>query len=262
MNINTAESTATSPRLSPLSMWWRLPSVTVARFTLTSYVRRGWILGDVIFVWFLYALFFLESSGDVAYFYGTGGQGLDVLAILSTIVIVQWSLNARVYARLARLISRAAYVRGLVLATAILRVPSFILLLVLELGYHEYTPLGIKGATIGNMIPGALGAVANTVVLATVLVTFSAPIATRLAHIGLFAWLAAVLFSNSSPTVFAQALAFTRIPLIPISICYELGRTQTLDWTGIVGLVGDALLVFFLIKLAEHWMRRRDLILQ
>ncbi|HKD76218.1 MAG TPA: hypothetical protein VKB76_12020, partial [Ktedonobacterales bacterium] len=130
--------------------FWRLPSVTVARFTLASYIRSGWILGDLIFVWFLYALFFLEFGGDVQYFYGTAGQGLGVLAILSTVVMTQRAFSARVYLPLARLASRSAYVRGVMLAAAFLRVPSFLLLLALESGYHEFQPPGIRGATIGN----------------------------------------------------------------------------------------------------------------
>jgi len=43
-----------------LKAFWRLPSLTVARFTLVSYIRSGWILGDIAIVWLLYAAFFLE----------------------------------------------------------------------------------------------------------------------------------------------------------------------------------------------------------
>jgi hypothetical protein len=35
---------------SALREFWRLPSMTVARFTLVSYIRSGWILGDFVFV--------------------------------------------------------------------------------------------------------------------------------------------------------------------------------------------------------------------
>src|SRR5438067_13650643 len=80
-----------------LKEFWRLPSLTVARFTLVSYMRSGWILGDVVFVWLLYAIFFLEFGGNVAYFFGTAAQGLGVLAILGTVIMVQRALSARVY---------------------------------------------------------------------------------------------------------------------------------------------------------------------
>src|ERR1700693_5520283 len=80
-----------------LKAFWRLPSLTVARFTLVSYIRSGWILGDIAIVWLLYAAFFLEFGGNVAYFFGTTGQGLGALAILGTIVMVQRAMSSRVY---------------------------------------------------------------------------------------------------------------------------------------------------------------------
>lgn len=79
-----------------LKTFWRLPSLTIARFTLVSYIRSGWILGDIILVWLLYAIFFLEFGGNVAYFYGTANQGLAVVTILGTVVMVQRAMNARV----------------------------------------------------------------------------------------------------------------------------------------------------------------------
>jgi hypothetical protein len=76
-------------------------AVTVARFILRSYVRSGWILGDVVLVWLLYAAFFFEFGGNVAYFYSTAGEGLGALAVLGTVVMVQRAMNARVYLTLA-----------------------------------------------------------------------------------------------------------------------------------------------------------------
>jgi hypothetical protein len=259
--IDRAPSQPTRPA-SWSDVFWRLPSVTVARFTLASHIRSGWILGDLIFVWFLYALFFLEFGGDVRYFYGTAGQGLGALAILSTVVMTQRAFSARVYLPLARLISRSAYVRGVMLASAFLRVPSFLLLLALESGYHEFQPPGIRGATIGNMIPGALGLLANCFVLTALIVAISAPIATRRARIIFFAWLAALLWSRTSPHPISDVLVVTQIPLIPISLCYGMGASGRRDLGGIGGLLGDVALVVLLLLLAEWWLRRRDLILQ
>ena len=155
-----------------LKEFWRLPSLTVARFTLVSYVRSGWILGDVVFVWLLYAIFFLEFGGNVAYFFGTAGQGLGVLAILGTVVMVQRAMSARVYLPLSRLTSRSAYIRGLVIATGVMRVPLFLMLMLLALSYHHFSPppcegIGrcIEGANVSNMTFGALGLLANCIVI-------------------------------------------------------------------------------------------------
>lgn len=121
-----------------LKEFWYLPSLTVARFTLVSYMRSGWILGDIVFVWLLYAAFFLEFGGNVAYFYQIAGQGLGALAVLGTIVMVQRAMSARVYLPLSRLTSRSAYIRGLMIATGVLRIPLFLLTLLLGAGYHHF----------------------------------------------------------------------------------------------------------------------------
>src|SRR5438270_2579238 len=134
-------------------VFWRLPSLVVARFTLLSYIRSGWILGDIALVWLLYALFFLEFGGNVAYFFGTAGQGLGALAILGTVVMVQRAMSARVYLPLSRLTSRSAYIRGLVIATGVLRVPLFLILLVLAQSYHQFSPPACDG--IGHCIEGS-----------------------------------------------------------------------------------------------------------
>lgn len=252
-----------------LKNFWRLPSLTVARFTLVSYVRSGWILGDVVFVWLLYAIFFLEFGGNVSYFFGTAGQGLGVLAILGTVVMVQRAMNARVYLPLSRLTSRSAYIRGLVIATGILRVPLFLMLMLLALSYHHFSPppcegIGqcIEGATMSNMTIGAVGLLANCIVIATLIVTFSAPIATRRARILLLVWFAAVLYSNTSPGPVAAVLGVTRIPLIPLAICFNLGATGPIDWSGAAALLMMAVYVVGLTLLGAYWMRRRDLLLQ
>ncbi len=48
-----------APSLS-LTTLWRSPTLTIARFMLKSHIRSGWILGDIVFIWFLYAAFFFR----------------------------------------------------------------------------------------------------------------------------------------------------------------------------------------------------------
>jgi hypothetical protein len=246
-----------------LKAFWRLPSLTVARFTLASYIRSGWILGDIAIVWLLYAAFFLEFGGNVAYFFGTTGQGLGALAILGTIVMVQRAMSARVYLPLSRLTSRSAYIRGLVIATGVLRVPLYVLMMLLGMGFHSHAPSwGIQGATVTNMLVGSMGLLANCIVISTLVVVFSAPIATRLARIALLAWFAAVLYSNTSPDPVAEFLSISRIPLIPMTVCFNFGATGRIGWPGVAALLVLALYVVGLTMLGEYWMSRRDLILQ
>jgi hypothetical protein len=260
------------PTIDPgavLREFWRLPSLTIARFTLISYIRSGWILVDIVFVWLLYAIFFFEFGGNVSYFFGTSGQGLGALAIIGTVIMTQRAMNAHVYLPLSRITSRSSYIRGLVIATGVLRVPSYLLLLLLASSFHQYSPppctgfLGcISGATIGNMVVGSIGLLANCILISTLMVTFSAPIATRLARIVLLAWLAVMLYSNSTIGPVAGILSVTRIPLIPLTICYDFGTTHQIGWSGFVGLVIMVLCIVGLTLLAEYWMRKRDLMLQ
>lgn len=248
--------------------FWRLPSVTVASFTLRSYIRSGWILGDIVLTWLLYAAFFFQFGGNVAYFYATAGQGLGVLAILGTVVMAQRAMNARVYLPLARLTSRSSYVRGLILAAGVLRVPLFLMLMLLALGYHQFSPpkcfIGdcIEGATVVNMTIGAIGLLANCIIISTLTVVLSVPVATRRVQIVFLAWLVAVLYSNSNLGPVAGFLAVSRIPLAPLAACYNLGATGTMSWYGLLMLALAAGYVVALTLLAEFWLARRDLLLQ
>src|SRR5437016_532512 len=115
---------------SPLSLW-RSQAATIARFTLLSYMKSGWILGDIVFLWLLYAIFFLSFGGDVSYFYGTAGPGLAILAVLGTVIMNWRAMQAKIYLPLSRLTSRTAYVFGLIIATSTLRILSFMLMLLL-----------------------------------------------------------------------------------------------------------------------------------
>lgn len=246
---------------------WHAPSLTIARFTLASYIRSGWILGDIVLVWLLYAAFFYEFGGNVTYFYGSAAEGLAALAILGPVVMVQRAMSARVYLPLARLTSRSAYVRGLIIATGVLRIPLFLMLLVLAILYHGHsntlcTPMCIEGATLSNMLVGAIGLLANSILISTLTVAFSAPLATRKARIVLLAWFVLVLYSNTSPDAVATTLGVTRIPLIPFTLCYNFGINGTIGWSGLLALLIVAVYVAGLILLAQYWMARRDLLLQ
>jgi hypothetical protein len=76
------------------------------------------------------------------------------------------------------------------------------------------------------------------------------------------AWLAVVLYSNTSLGPVAAFLGVTRIPLMPLAACYNFGTTATFDWAGLLALVLMVVYVIGLTLLGEYWMSRRDLLLQ
>ncbi|HVB26233.1 MAG TPA: ATP-binding cassette domain-containing protein [Ktedonobacteraceae bacterium] len=252
-----------------LREFWRLPSMVIARFTLVSYIRSGWILGDIVLVWLLYAIFFLEFGGNVFYFFGTSGQGLGALAILGTVVLVQRAMSTRVYLPLSRITSRSAYMRGLVIATGVLRIPLFLILLILAASYHNFSPppcIGfegcISGATFSNILVGTTGLLLNCIVISTLIVAISAPIAKRWVRIAVLAWFAAVLYSSTNLGPIAALLKFTSIPLIPLATCYSFGTTGTIGWSGLLAIVIEVGYIVVLTLMGEYWLKRRDLVLQ
>ncbi len=245
---------------------WRTPTLIVARFTLRSYMRSGWILGDIIFVWLAYAIFYLEFGGDVKYFFGTAGQALGVLSILSTVVMTQRAMSARVYLPLARLTSRSAYIRGVILAASVLRVPAFLLLMLLAMSFHRFSPppcnpLCIADATVSNMTLGAVGLLINCTILSIFTVLLSIPVSTRRIQIAFVAWLALVLYTNTSNNFVATYFSWVRIPLAPMTVCYNLDTLATLDWYMLVMVALALGYIVVLSALAAFLLRRRDLIL-
>ncbi len=247
------------------SLWtklWHGQTITIARFTLRSYIRSWWILGNIVFIWLLYATFFLETGSDVKYFYGMAAPGLYILSILSTIILTQRTMQARIYLPLARLKSRAAYIRGLILATGCLCILHFLLVLLLAMSYHRYAPsLGIQGATLENMLPGALGTILNCIILATLTVLLSAPIATRRIQIVFLIWLAGVLYSNTNTDLVAHYLSVIRVVLAPIVACSSFGITESIDGYGLAMIVLAIGYIIALSWLVEYWFSKRDLIL-
>ena len=229
-------------------------------------MRSGWILGDIVFVWLAYAIFYLEFGGNVSYFFGTAGEALGVLSILSTIVMTQRAMSARVYLPLARLTSRAAYVRGVILAASVLRIPAFLLLMILAMSFHQFSPppcnpTCIMDARFSSMTIGAVGLLINCSILVALTVVLSIPVATRHIQIIFLAWLVLVLYTNTSGNIVATYFSWVRIPLAPLTVCYNLSTTGIVGWYNFAMFVLAMGYIFGLTALAEFLLRKRDLIL-
>lgn len=210
--------------------------------------------------------FLLEFGGNVTYFFGTAGEALGVLSILSTVVMTQRAMNARMYLPLARLTSRSAYIRGVILASSVLRIPAFLLLMILAMSFHQFSPppcnpLCIADATLSGMTLGAIGLLVNCWILSALTVVLSIPIATRRIQIIFLAWFALVLYTNTSDNIVSTYFSWVRIPLAPLTICYNLSSTGIMGWYTLFMLVLAISYIVALTALAEFLLRRRDLIL-
>ena len=239
---------------------WRTPGVTVARLTLESYFRSGWMWAEFVLVLVFFAALFFPYMEDVPYFYDTSIWDLSAIAILGTAIMVRHSTSARTYILLARLSSRSAYTRGLMLATAVLRVPIFLFMLLLVLLAHR-----LINPTVHMMLIGALGALPTTMLVAVLTVTLSPPIATRLTRILFLCWVAIVLFSISPvfavPAFFINVLSIVRIPLWPIAACYNMSTSGTIGLPGMSGLLLEGVYVVGLALIAGYLFERRELLL-
>ena len=60
----------------------------------------------------------------------------------------------------------------------------------------------------------------------------------------------------------AVVLGVSRIPLMPLAICYNFGATGSIGWAGVAALAMMVVYVVGLTLLAEYWVRKRDLLLQ
>ena len=239
---------------------WRTPAITVARLTLESYFRSGWMWAEFVLVLVFFAALFFPFQEDVPYFYGTSTWDLSGIAILGAAIMVRQATSARTYVLLSHLSSRASYSRGLMLATAVLRIPIFLFMLLLVLLAHR-----LINPTVDKMLVGAIGVLPNTILVSVLAAALSSPMSTRLKRILFLVWVAVVLFSLSPiftlPASILNVLAIVRVPLWPISACYQVSVSGTIDLAGVLGMLLEALYIIGLALLAGYWLERRELLL-
>jgi hypothetical protein len=248
--------TDTTP--SFFSTFWRRADCVVARRTLSSHLRSGWLWGEVAIVVILYAAVFdyIGDKADPGYFYGFAGRSLGGLAILGTAIMAHRAFHERAYLPLARLTSRAAYLRGVALAAAVLRIALFCLLLALFLWNHHLSPDGI-----GAMLSGGIGLLMTNLVLVALTLLLSPPIAVRWNQIVFLAWLVLAIFSYSYYGPLASLLAIIHLPLLPIAVSSDLGTTGITGLSGLSALLCEAAYCVVLLWTAQWLLMKRDLLL-
>jgi len=170
---------------------------------------------------------------DVPYFYGTSNWDLSAIAV---------------------------YSRGLMLAAAALRMPIFLFMLLLVLLAHR-----LINPTADKMIIGAIGVLPTTILVSVLTVALSSPIATRLMRILFLAWNAVILFSISPiftiPSSVLNILAIVRIPLWPISACYQVNVSGKIGVSGVLGMLLVAVYIIGIALIAGKWLEHRELLL-
>jgi hypothetical protein len=238
----------------------RLPGVTVARLTLASYARSGWMWGEGVLVVVFFAVLYFPYLESTAYFNGTALFSLGALAILGPAIMVRQATSARTYLLLARLTSRAAYSRGLMLAAAALRLPLYLLFLTLVLLFHR-----LSDPAPGALLWGLVGSIPAIMLVAALTVALCSPIATRLKRIAFLGWVALLLFSYKPifpiPGWLDTILSISQFPLWPLQACYTLSLTGNFDLLSLLGLLLIAVYAVLIAQVAGYWLEKRDLLL-
>lgn len=238
----------------------RASAVTVARLTLASYLRSGWMWAEGVLVLSCFAALYFPFMESTSYFNGTSTFALGAIAILGPAIMVRQATGARTYLLLARLTSRTAYSRGLMLAAAALRIPLYLLFLTLVLLFHR-----LIDPTADTLFWGAIGIIPNTILVAILTVGLCPPMATRLKRIYFLAWLALVLFSFKPiftiPSWLETTLGISQIPLWPVGECYTLSVTGVFSFSSLLSLLLIASYCLLISLVAGNWLEKRELLL-
>ncbi|HEY0756272.1 MAG TPA: hypothetical protein VGD98_20120 [Ktedonobacteraceae bacterium] len=238
----------------------RAPSVTVARLILASYLLSGWMWSEFVLVLVFFATLCFPFTESSVYFNGTSMFSLGSLAILGPAIMVRQATSARTYLLLARLSSRAAYSRGLMLAAAALRLPLYLYFLALVLLFHrltDYTP--------DVLFWGFAGIIPATMLVSVLTVGLCPPIATRRELIVFLAWVAVMLFSFKPliplPAWLGELLSITQLPLWPLQSSYTLSLTGHFDLSSLLGLLLSIGYALIIALVAGRWLEKRELLL-
>ena len=70
---------------------------------------------------------------------------------------------------------------------------------------------------------------------------------------------ASPIFRLSDPII--TVLSISRLPLIPVGICYNIGANSSMDASALPGFLIVALFIAGLVWLAGYWLERRELLL-
>lgn len=237
-------------------------AVAVARLTLASYVRSGWVGGEVLL---LLGVVAISTGGSdpktphpvAAYFFGLHGVDFLGITALGAVIMVRRSVGVRSLVVLSRLGSRSAYPAGLVLASAALRVPLLVLLVAFGLG------TGRLGA--GDLVAApAAGAalLANAILAGAVTVGLLAPFSGRrellLAVLYAVATLAPAI---DLPAAARAAQAVAQLPLWPVAANYQAGAMATATPAELVAVPVVLAYAVAVCLVAGHRFARRDLLL-
>lgn len=236
---------------------WLAPSLEIARFTLASYARSGWLLLDILLIWFIYSIFFSASKISIHGFFDIAIPAMVVETTLGSSILVHRSMKSNLYLPLARLSSRSPYLYGIMIASSALRIALYIMLLLMVT-----TAKNIIDINWLNIIGGSCGLLLICILCTLLTITLSRPIATRPAQIIFMVWIVIVLYTNTRMALsIASYLQIFQLPLKPIALCDQLSSQNTIDGWTVAGILLMLAYMAAIIAIARYWFSKRDLYL-
>jgi hypothetical protein len=250
---------------SPLALLSYLASATgfqstvmleTAELALRRFIRSRWLLLTLFLALVLFLVCFRYPFG-ASYFYDIATFGLGAITTMVAYILVRSVVPPMRYIRLGRRTSLGSVFAGLVLAMAAISASLILLVLVLALITERFADTGP-----GPLIAGAIGLLANCILVGTLTMTLSTPATTTAMRRIFLVWLVLAFASYQASGVLAVLLFPARLLILPVAACYDFGNSGSIGWGGLLALLAQGGFVAGLVwfqeaSLRHHWLRAR-----
>jgi len=226
-------------------------TIAAAALALRRFVRSRWLPIDLALLLALFLVCFRFPFG-ATYFFDITTFGIGGITVVTAYALVRILVPPITYLRMGLRSSLRGVLTGLTLATAVISTFLILLLLFLALITQRFA-----GTTAGLLVAGAIGLIANCILLGTLTIVLSTPATNTLLRLAFLVWLVLAFASYNADGFLAVLLFPARLLLLPFAVCYNFGVTGVIGWGGLLALLAEAAYVFGLVWFADVMLRRR-----
>jgi hypothetical protein len=247
----TTQSTSLPAQLAQALQISPAVTMSILELGLYRYSRSKWLPLDVMLLLAVFLICFRYPFGS-AYFYDVSTFGLGAIVAVTTYKLVHSILRPVTYLRIGFRAGTRSMFLGLVLASAAIST-----LLLLSLLFLALVTSRFAGTGPGPLIAGAIGLLANCVLVGAATIALSTSVSTTIIRLSSLVWLVLGLASYSADGLLGILLFPFRLPLLPFAACYNLGVTGVIGWGGLLGLLSQLICIGGIIWLCEASISRR-----
>jgi hypothetical protein len=229
-----------------------------SELALRRFSRSRWLLLTLFLALVLFLVCFRYPFG-ASYFYDIATFGLGAITATAAYVLVRWVTPPMWYIRYGLRTSLASVFAGLVLAMTAISASLILAVLFLALITGRFVD-----TEPGPLVAGAIGLLANCILVGTLTMTLSTPATTAAIRRIFLVWLILAFASYQTSDILAVLLFPARLPLLPVAACYDFGNSGSIGWGGLLALLVQISFVVGLVwfheaSLRHHWLRARHL---